>query len=174
VGLSFSTVIRFISFVMEPEMIAAITTYVGYASANDAAKAFVEKALIANPGIYPDEGVEGSAVRAGAAQRCRDSPDRCPDASTRNAPHILDLPSSPRPTCGRSHWRCVGELLEHLAHGGGTQRPPLLFEDLADFIDRVVLLAKRLDQGARDALLGLLARAGLEEAKNCGSASRRN
>ena len=49
---------RFIDFLLEPEVIAAVTNYVQYANANADAGAFVEKELIENPGIYP-----GAAVR---------------------------------------------------------------------------------------------------------------
>ncbi len=40
---------------MRPEVAAANTNFVSYASANLAAKAFVKPEILNNPGIYPDE-----------------------------------------------------------------------------------------------------------------------
>ena len=44
---------KFINFLMEPEIIAAVSNQVRYANANEAANALVDKAVLENPGIYP-------------------------------------------------------------------------------------------------------------------------
>jgi len=46
---------KFINFLLEPQVAARITTKVKYASANEAARAFVPKELAQSPVIYPDE-----------------------------------------------------------------------------------------------------------------------
>jgi len=46
---------EFINFMMRPQMAAANTNFVSYASGNLAAKEFVDPAILNNPGIYPDE-----------------------------------------------------------------------------------------------------------------------
>lgn len=46
---------EFINFMMRPEVAAANVNFVKYASGNLAAKAKVDKAILDNPGIYPDE-----------------------------------------------------------------------------------------------------------------------
>ncbi|MEY3306160.1 MAG: hypothetical protein RLZZ413_198, partial [Pseudomonadota bacterium] len=44
----------FLSFLMQPEVIAACSNFIGYANANKAANAFVDPAVLADPAIYPD------------------------------------------------------------------------------------------------------------------------
>jgi putrescine transport system substrate-binding protein len=46
---------EFINFMMRPEIAAANTNFVSYASGNLAAKEKVDPAILNNPGIYPDE-----------------------------------------------------------------------------------------------------------------------
>ena len=45
----------FINFMMRPEVAAANTDFVSYASGNQAAKQHVDPAILNDPGIYPDE-----------------------------------------------------------------------------------------------------------------------
>lgn len=45
----------FIDYLMRPQVAAANTNFVNYASGNLAAKQFVKPELLGNPGIYPDE-----------------------------------------------------------------------------------------------------------------------
>lgn len=45
----------FLDYMMRPEVAAANTNFVAYASGNAAAKKFVKPEILANPGIYPDE-----------------------------------------------------------------------------------------------------------------------
>jgi putrescine transport system substrate-binding protein len=45
----------FIDFMMRPEVAAANTNFVSYASGNLTAKKFVNREILENPGIYPDE-----------------------------------------------------------------------------------------------------------------------
>jgi putrescine transport system substrate-binding protein len=45
----------FINFMMRPDVAAANVNFVKYASGNLAAKAGIDKAILDNPGIYPDE-----------------------------------------------------------------------------------------------------------------------
>ncbi|WP_370875391.1 polyamine ABC transporter substrate-binding protein [Methylobacterium amylolyticum] len=47
--------LAFIDYMMRPEVAAANTNYVSYASGNLAAKRFVKPEILNNPGIYPDE-----------------------------------------------------------------------------------------------------------------------
>ncbi|WP_163831372.1 polyamine ABC transporter substrate-binding protein [Spartinivicinus ruber] len=44
---------KFLNYLLEPKVIAGVTNYVKYASANDGAKPFVDEQVKANPGIYP-------------------------------------------------------------------------------------------------------------------------
>lgn len=44
----------FLNFLMQPEVIAACTNFIGYANANKAATAYVDPAVLADPAIYPD------------------------------------------------------------------------------------------------------------------------
>jgi putrescine transport system substrate-binding protein len=44
---------RFINFLMEPEIIAAVSNHVRYANANDGANTFIDPDVLNNPGIYP-------------------------------------------------------------------------------------------------------------------------
>lgn len=44
---------KFINYIMEPQVVAAITNYVFYANPNLPALEFVEEAVKSNPGIYP-------------------------------------------------------------------------------------------------------------------------
>ncbi|MDB5555852.1 MAG: polyamine transporter substrate-binding protein [Rhizobium sp.] len=48
----------FLNYMMEPEVIAKATNYVSYANANRDANAFVDKAILDNPAVYPDEDVK--------------------------------------------------------------------------------------------------------------------
>jgi putrescine transport system substrate-binding protein len=45
----------FIDYMMRPQVAAANTNFVSYASGNLAAKQFVKPEILNNPGIYPDE-----------------------------------------------------------------------------------------------------------------------
>ncbi len=45
----------FINYLMEPEVIAKCTNFTNYASGNLAAKQFVDKEVLANPAVYPDD-----------------------------------------------------------------------------------------------------------------------
>ena len=47
----------FLNFMLRPEIAAANTNFVSYASGNLAAKQFVKRDILTNPGIYPDETV---------------------------------------------------------------------------------------------------------------------
>jgi putrescine transport system substrate-binding protein len=46
---------EFINYMMKPEVAAANTNFVAYASGNQAAKKFVDPEILNDPGIYPDE-----------------------------------------------------------------------------------------------------------------------
>ena len=46
---------KFLNFMLKPEVIAGCTNYTLYANANDAAKAFVDDYILADPAVYPDE-----------------------------------------------------------------------------------------------------------------------
>jgi spermidine/putrescine-binding protein len=48
---------EFLDFVMEPEIAGAIVNGTSYASANLAARAFIEPAILGDPAIYPDDEV---------------------------------------------------------------------------------------------------------------------
>ena len=45
---------RFIDYMLRPEVIAQVSNYVYFANANAAADAFVDEAILTDPGIYPD------------------------------------------------------------------------------------------------------------------------
>jgi len=45
----------FIDYLLQPEVIAGCTNYTLYANANDAADAFVDPAILADPAVYPDD-----------------------------------------------------------------------------------------------------------------------
>jgi putrescine transport system substrate-binding protein len=45
----------FIDFMLRPKVAAANTNFVAYASGNNAAKPFVDPAILKNPGVYPDD-----------------------------------------------------------------------------------------------------------------------
>ena len=47
--------LSFIDYMLRPEVAAANTNFVSYASGNLPAKAFVKPEILSNPGIYPDE-----------------------------------------------------------------------------------------------------------------------
>ena len=47
--------LEFINFMIRPEIAAMNTNYVSYASGNFAAKQHIDKDILDNPGIYPDE-----------------------------------------------------------------------------------------------------------------------
>lgn len=53
---------RFIDYLLEPAVAAAITNFVNYASPNLAAKALVEPAIAADPAVFPDARVMASLV----------------------------------------------------------------------------------------------------------------
>lgn len=46
---------RFLDYMLRPEVIAGVSNYVYFANANAAADAFVDEAILTDPGIYPDE-----------------------------------------------------------------------------------------------------------------------
>lgn len=48
----------FMNYVLQPEVGAAISNYVWYASPNEAAEEFIEPEILEDPGIYPPEEVE--------------------------------------------------------------------------------------------------------------------
>lgn len=48
------TAMVFINFMSDPEIAAQNITFIGYGSPNDAAKALLDPAILANKGIYPD------------------------------------------------------------------------------------------------------------------------
>jgi spermidine/putrescine transport system substrate-binding protein len=48
---------RFINFILEPKVGARLSNYTAYASPNDAAKPFINKALVNNPGVYPSAAI---------------------------------------------------------------------------------------------------------------------
>jgi putrescine transport system substrate-binding protein len=48
---------KFIDFLLQPEAVAKCTNFINYANANQAAKKFVDPAILANPAVYPDEAV---------------------------------------------------------------------------------------------------------------------
>jgi putrescine transport system substrate-binding protein len=52
---------KFINFIMKPEITAAISNFVFYASANKAATEFVDEEVKNNPGIYPPPEVQAKA-----------------------------------------------------------------------------------------------------------------
>jgi putrescine transport system substrate-binding protein len=49
--------LTFIDYMLRPEVAAANTNFVSYASGNLPAKKFVKPEILSNPGIYPDEAV---------------------------------------------------------------------------------------------------------------------
>ena len=52
----------FIDYLLEPEVIAAVTNYVAYANPNPASKGFVDEAILGDPGIYPPDEVLAKLV----------------------------------------------------------------------------------------------------------------
>jgi putrescine transport system substrate-binding protein len=46
---------EFLNFIMEPEVIAKATNYVYFANGNEASKQFIDKEVIEDPAIYPDD-----------------------------------------------------------------------------------------------------------------------
>ena len=52
----------FVNYLMEPEVIAAITDHVAYANANVAATGLVDPDIAADPGVYPPEDVRAKLV----------------------------------------------------------------------------------------------------------------
>lgn len=46
---------RFLDYMLRPEVIAGVSNYVYFANANTAADAFVDEAILSDPGIYPDD-----------------------------------------------------------------------------------------------------------------------
>lgn len=61
----------FIDYLLEPEVIAAVTNYVAYANPNLASKAFVEAGILEDEGIYPPDEVMAKLV----------DPQKLPDAA---------------------------------------------------------------------------------------------
>ncbi|MEM7693639.1 MAG: polyamine ABC transporter substrate-binding protein [Pseudomonadota bacterium] len=47
----------FLNYLMRPEVIAKATNYVNYANGNAASKAFVDEAVLSDPGVYPSDAV---------------------------------------------------------------------------------------------------------------------
>ena len=60
---------RFLDYIMEPEVVAAISNYVFYANGNQASLAHVDDEVKADPGIYPSD-----AVKANLFSSLADSP----------------------------------------------------------------------------------------------------
>src|SRR5690606_23822083 len=52
---------KFIDYILEPEVVAAITNYVYYANPNLKATEFVDEEVRSNPGIYPPADVLAKA-----------------------------------------------------------------------------------------------------------------
>lgn len=48
---------KFLDYLMRPEVIAKCTNYTNYANGNLASKAFIDKAVLENPAVYPDREV---------------------------------------------------------------------------------------------------------------------
>ncbi len=48
---------KFLDYLLQPEVIAKCTNFINYANGNLASKPFVDKAVLANPAVYPDEKV---------------------------------------------------------------------------------------------------------------------
>lgn len=48
---------KFLDYMMQPEVVAKCTDFTNYANANLASKAFVSKAVLENPAVYPNEEV---------------------------------------------------------------------------------------------------------------------
>lgn len=46
---------KFLDYIMRPEVIAKATNYVAYANANKASQQYVDKEILDNPAIYPDD-----------------------------------------------------------------------------------------------------------------------
>ena len=46
---------KFIDYMMRPEVIAKATNYVQYANANLASQEFIDKEVLENPAVYPDQ-----------------------------------------------------------------------------------------------------------------------
>ena len=46
---------KFINYILEPKVVAAITNYVSYANPNPASNRYVDKDILSDIGIYPDE-----------------------------------------------------------------------------------------------------------------------
>ncbi|MFP3739950.1 extracellular solute-binding protein, partial [Burkholderia sp. SIMBA_019] len=49
--------LAFINYLLEPQVIAKVSTTVGYANANPDAQAYMDKALVQNPEVYPPQHV---------------------------------------------------------------------------------------------------------------------
>ncbi|KXU38818.1 spermidine/putrescine ABC transporter substrate-binding protein [Ventosimonas gracilis] len=47
----------FINYVLDPEVVAQISDYVGYANPNPAAREFMDEDVVENPGVYPSQAV---------------------------------------------------------------------------------------------------------------------
>ena len=52
----------FVNYLMEPQVIAAVTDYVAYANANTAADALIDPEIAADEGVYPSEDVRARLV----------------------------------------------------------------------------------------------------------------
>ena len=62
---------RFINFLMEPQIIAAITNYVNYANANRAATPFIDTEVLEDNSIYPSAEIKARLYRNPATQPSR-------------------------------------------------------------------------------------------------------
>ena len=58
--------LKFINYILEPQVVAAISNYVFYANPNLAATEFVDEAVKGNPGIYPPAETIAKAFVMGA------------------------------------------------------------------------------------------------------------
>jgi putrescine transport system substrate-binding protein len=47
----------FLEFLLQPEVIAKCTNFINYANGNLASRPFVDKAVLENPAVYPDQKV---------------------------------------------------------------------------------------------------------------------
>jgi spermidine/putrescine transport system substrate-binding protein len=54
----YETALHFINYLLDPEVGAALTNFTFYASPNEAAKAFIDPAILEDPSIYPPPEVQ--------------------------------------------------------------------------------------------------------------------
>ena len=55
---------EFLNYILEPQVIAAITNEIHYANDNQAANAYVEPAILNDPTVYPTPAVEARLYEA--------------------------------------------------------------------------------------------------------------